>query len=248
MSCGFLFKFPSRKSPHEILKCLEESYSVFLSGRKLKILQEHSWIGAGWGVIPWGFFAPRIDESQILHQDRSVLAVYKPPFITVVGPKDKPTLLSLWRRRYPKLSAVHRLDFETSGVVIFAQTPKAYEMLVKKFKEHQVKKTYVLVMKGMPKQKSWEIKRPSEITRFCWVRSMDEYSIIKAHPVTGKRHQIRIHMVQSGYRIVGESQYGGVDPLRTHGLRLMLHAQSLSVTLPTGVVTVSCAAPADFIC
>jgi len=273
---GFQFRFPTRQSPHEILKNLQDSYTISLSLRKLKHLQEHGWIGSRWGVIPWGFFSPNIHMSEVLYEDDHVLSVYKPPFVTVVGPKGRPSLLSFWKKRYPKISAVHRLDFETSGVVVFTKTAKAYQEMLRSFRERGVQKKYLLVMKGKPTRKGWDVNIPlqrygnkvvegskflkrsssqikSAKTKFSFQKSFKgkdgkAFSVLEACPLTGRRHQIRFHIYKSGYSVVGETLYGGMDPMRARGSRLMLHAQSLSVSLFEKVVRVSCPAPPDFIC
>jgi 23S rRNA pseudouridine1911/1915/1917 synthase len=140
---------------------------------------------------------------------------------------------------------VHRLDRSTSGVMIAAKNPEALSWLQKQFSQRKVKKTYMAVVEGKPEPPAAVIDMPIErnprhpttfrasstgkpaITNYQVVRSNAKYSLVELQPVTGRTHQLRVHLKQLGHPIVGDVLYGGVPADRVY-----LHAQSLEITLP----------------
>ena len=160
------------------------------------------------------------------------------PAIRHVGEVDRP-------------GVVHRLDKDTSGVVIFAKTPKAYHWLVKQFKSRAVKKVYIALVDGHPPTPTGRIEAP--ITRDHQVRTrmavglqgqgkqatseffeLERYrhhSLLEIHPKTGRTHQIRVHLSYIGVPVVGDTLYGRSHPSIEID-RFFLHARSLSLKLP----------------
>ena len=143
---------------------------------------------------------------------------------------------------------VHRLDRDTSGIIIAAKDEAAKKHLQRQFQDRKAKKTYIAVVNGTPKQSEAFIdlplarnpKRPSSFrvdpkgkssqTSYKVLGSNDKYSVIELKPITGRTHQLRVHMAYIGTPIVGDVLYeGGKSPLN----RLCLHAQSLEITLPS---------------
>ena len=141
---------------------------------------------------------------------------------------------------------VHRLDRATSGVMIVAKTPDALKYLQKQFSQRKTKKTYVAVVKGAFKQPEAVIDMPIERnpkkpqtfrvgsngkpaqTAYEVVLSDGEYSLVELKPVTGRTHQLRVHLHHIGHPILGDTLYGG-QPAE----RLFLHAKNLEITLPS---------------
>jgi len=144
---------------------------------------------------------------------------------------------------------VHRLDKDTSGVIIAAWDDEALAFLAEQFKSRKARKTYIAIVSGIPKEKKGRIEAfiardPKERKRFmvsCQGRaSLTLYSVIKtwkAHsllllrPKTGRTHQIRVHLRHLGHPVMGDSIYGFTDPAAPNA-GLMLHSRSLAITLP----------------
>jgi 23S rRNA pseudouridine1911/1915/1917 synthase len=149
-----------------------------------------------------------------------------------------------------RVGLVHRLDAATSGVIIFAKTPEALWHLSKQFAERKVKKVYIALVQGCVKKKlnlssslgrdrinrkkiSSRTKKPriayTEITPLLQDKS-GKFTLVKAIPLTGRTHQIRVHLSEAGHKIVGDSVYGGK---KNHCL--MLHAYNLEFHTQTQV-------------
>lgn len=144
---------------------------------------------------------------------------------------------------------VHRLDRETSGVIIAAKNNETKRFLQKQFQDRKAKKTYIAIVRGTPKHAAARIdvpiernpKAPSTFrvgasgkpaeTLYEVVKSARVYSVLRLKPTTGRTHQLRVHLAHIGTPIAGDSWYGGgKSPID----RLCLHAQALEITLPGG--------------
>lgn len=143
---------------------------------------------------------------------------------------------------------VHRLDKDTTGVLIAAKTPEAYEALARQFRDRSTRKIYWALVKGQPPQKQgvldaplardprnrqkWAVVpggKPSR-TRYKVVVSAGGLSLLKLRPLTGRTHQLRVHLAYLGCPILGDPLYAKADPKRP--APLMLHARSLRIRLP----------------
>lgn len=142
---------------------------------------------------------------------------------------------------------VHRLDRDTSGVVIMAKNEEAQTMLRRQFQDRKAHKTYYAVVTGRPKLDEARIdlplardkKRPTTFrvdpsgkeseTYYKVIKTDDKHSLLELHPKTGRTHQIRVHLKYLGHPIMGDKVYGGEK-----AERLMLHAGALEITLPGG--------------
>ena len=130
-------------------------------------------------------------------------------------------------RRFPQMArvgskerpgVVHRLDIETSGVMVFAKTQSAYLDLRRQFESHEtVGKTYLAVVHGRPRQKSGTIDEPvgrdhqSAVSHWTTLGSHDGISLVEFKIDTGRMHQIRIHAAALGCPIVGDKTYGSAE-------------------------------------
>jgi len=141
---------------------------------------------------------------------------------------------------------IHRLDRDTSGVMIGARNPETAEYLQKQFSDRKVKKVYFAIVTDHPKLSSANIELPigrnpsapstfradingkSALTRYDVVASNDKYSLVKLLPQTGRTHQLRVHMKHLGTPILGDKVYGKQSD------RLYLHAFSIEITIPEG--------------
>jgi 23S rRNA pseudouridine1911/1915/1917 synthase len=143
------------------------------------------------------------------------------------------------------------LDKETSGVILVARTKMAYLELQRQFKAREVEKLYIgLVWGKMPQKEgtiTWAIgrhtkhgermsiktKKPRAAeTRYRVKKSFGEYTLLEVHPITGRTHQIRVHLAASGHPIVGDSRYGR-KKAPSGCPRLFLHAHLLAITHPS---------------
>lgn len=166
--------------------------------------------------------------------------IYHFPEIKKIGPEDRPGI-------------VHRLDKETSGIMVVALTEEAYCNLRSQFKHREIKKTYLgLVLGKMSQEKgkiSWPIGRHvkhgerisvktrkprSAETLYQVLKTFKDFSFLEVKPVTGRTHQIRVHFAASGHPIAGDTRYGR-RRTKKKGLtmpRLFLHAHLLEFTHP----------------
>ncbi|MBM3209942.1 RluA family pseudouridine synthase [Candidatus Saccharibacteria bacterium] len=158
-----------------------------------------------------------------------------------------------------KAGIVHRLDRDTSGVIIGARTPEVYSMLQQQFANRSVKKEYVAVVQGHPSRQSAIIdipigrnpKAPSTFkpdtngkaaqTSYKVTQTSDTRSLVTLQPKTGRTHQLRVHLKHIGTPIVGDRVYGTPDE------RLYLHAHMLTITHPNGeTMTFTSPVPSTF--
>jgi len=175
--------------------------------------------------------------------------------------KIQPTLVDWLLEHYPEVKTVgddpatrpgivHRLDKDTSGIMVVPKNQKTFEHLKALFQKHEVKKTYLALVVGTPKNKTGVIDAPIGIKNGTLKRSVNAtkmvkpavteykvleefrkndgemYSLLEVSPRTGRTHQIRVHLASIGHPIVGDKLYGKhAQPAFAH--RLMLHAKSL---------------------
>lgn len=199
-------------------------------------------------------------ETPILHCDADIVVVDKPAGL-VVHPgagQHAGTLVNQLLSRFPELldighperpGIVHRLDKETSGVMVIARSQAAYESLVKQFAERAVDKCYLALVEGSPSVEKGVIdapvgRHPSRRTRmsvvsdgkpatthFVVLEHLDRHTLLRVTTDTGRTHQIRVHLSAAGLPIAGDAQYGGKSPLA--GLqRMFLHAFTLGFSHP----------------
>ena len=194
-------------------------------------------------------------EQLILWSDDSLLAVNKPSgMLTLPDGYDRtlPHLRSILEPTFGRLWIVHRLDRETSGIIVLGRSADAHRHLNTQFQEHRASKLYHALVAGQP---TWERYTASDplrqdgdrrhrtvvdpitgkpaITGFRVLRRLEGYSLLEAAPLTGRTHQIRTHLKHIGHPILGDPLYG--DPTQPcHALlpRLGLHALSLTLIHP----------------
>jgi 23S rRNA pseudouridine1911/1915/1917 synthase len=174
-------------------------------------------------------------DFQILWQDEDVLAIDKPAGLPMhtTAKFFRNTLTALLRERYPDepMQIAHRIDRETSGVMLVARTRAAASALTTSFERRQVQKTYLALVKGAPPDEGI-IERPlklldtkshvmmgeatdglAAVTRFRVVRRFAAHALCEAHPETGRQHQIRVHFAALGHPLVGDKLYGASEAL-----------------------------------
>ena len=203
-------------------------------------------------------------ELDIIYEDEAIAVVDKPSGVIVHPAPGHETgaLTDALVRRFPGMArvgsaerpgVVHRLDIETSGVMVFAKTQGAYLDLRRQFESHRtVGKTYLAVVHGSPRPKSGTIDEPvgrerqSAVTHWETLGRHDGISLVEFKIDTGRMHQIRIHAASLGCPIVGDRLYGSAEKdrrMRRRPLRLLLHAVELSFLHPVTHRRVTFAAP-----
>ncbi|MDB6124551.1 MAG: Pseudouridine synthase [Pedosphaera sp.] len=200
----------------------------------------------------------------ILFEDEHLLVVNKPAGMNTHAPSPYAGegIYEWFKHREPRwatLAIVHRLDKETSGVLVFGKTTVANKSLTEQFTEHSIQKKYVLltnrvVKPGMIKVTSCLVRagekylsRPEHAggeraeTHFQAIGSEAGRVLVEAQPVTGRTHQIRVHAAEQGFPILGDTLYGGMP-----AARVFLHAMELKLKHPVTNKEMTFNAPADF--
>ena len=227
--------------------------------------------------------APSAAHLNILYEDRSVLAVDKPAGWMLVPYTWQKTSWNLqaaidssinagdfWARarNLKYLRHVHRLDAETSGVLLFAKSQGALLSIGRLFERRQVQKRYLAVVAGQVREGAWSCRLklapdPQAIgrmkvdakngkaaeTHFRVLQRRGNLSLIEARPVTGRTHQIRVHLVESAQPVLGDALYGppaeSTAPRRARPAPLALRAIELGYLDPFQRQRIRIAAPAD---
>ncbi|MBV7380289.1 RluA family pseudouridine synthase [Maritimibacter dapengensis] len=199
-------------------------------------------------------YAPPDTPLAVIHQDHEVLLVDKPAGLLSVPGKGEhlaDCLLARVQEVFPEALLVHRLDRDTSGVMVFALTPHAQRHLGLQFEKRMVKKTYVARVWGevagdagtidLPLIVDWP-NRPKQhvdhengkpaTTEWKVLKRQDGTTRMRLMPLTGRSHQLRVHMLELGHPILGDPFYAE-GPARAFP-RLMLHAETLRFRHPDG--------------
>jgi 23S rRNA (cytosine1962-C5)-methyltransferase len=210
-----------------------------------------------------------VNPPCVIFEDDHLLIVNKPAGMNTHSPSPfAGEGLYEWLKhresRWADLAIIHRLDKETSGLILFSKTPLANQSLTKQFTTRTVRKKYVLLTDRLVKPRKLEIKstlvrcgdkyisrpivagRDVAHTRFELLKAAEHDStppgsLVQAEPLTGRTHQIRVHAADSGIPILGDTRYGG-----TAARRLCLHAAELEFKHPASGAQLHFQAPADF--
>lgn len=229
---------------------------------------------------------------EIIYSDNDLIVINKPPGISVHGsldphpkPEDKKefTLVDFLLDKFPEVKTVgddpkhrpgivHRLDKNTSGVMVAARNQTAFLALKQLFQTRQVEKTYRAIVCGRVKDKEGVIScaigrmvnnplkrgavggrnriRGAREAETCYsvLKTSDQYSLVELKPKTGRMHQIRVHLKAIGHPIACDTVYGGKNVCCPEGCsRQLLHASSLSFSFPEGRrLNFEAEAPEDF--
>jgi 23S rRNA pseudouridine1911/1915/1917 synthase len=195
---------------------------------------------------------------EIVYQDQHMLVIDKPAGLTVHPAPGHPdgTLVNALMAMVTDLSGiggemrpgiVHRLDKDTSGLMMVAKDDAAHRSLSKQLKDRKIYKTYLALVVGSVNLDSGTIEGPigrhpknrkrmaivaggrDSLTEYSVVRRYEGCTLVEAHPVTGRTHQIRVHLTSLGHPLVGDAVYGKASPFVA---RQFLHAARLGFYLP----------------
>lgn len=201
-------------------------------------------------------------KYEVVYIDEHTIVINKPAGV-VVHPgagKENNSLVNFALWNWPEIKnvgqpdrpgVVHRLDKDTSGVIIMARSQKAYDWYISQFKSHKVKKVYLTLVDGHPPTPEGRIDAPllrdplhrqrmsvgklgqgrKAITEYHQLERFAEHELLRVNPITGRTHQIRVHLAFLGTPVVGDKVYGRNKaslPIK----RFFLHAYEISILLP----------------
>ena len=218
---------------------------------------------------PVASLAQCTDDISVVHVDAACLVIVKPGGLLAVpgrGEHLQDCVAARLQARFADALVVHRLDMSTSGLMVFARNLQVQRQLSLAFSERAVRKRYVAVVHGRILQASGEIdlplgadwpNRPKQqidvaagkpsLTRYC-VTGFDaaqNTTRVVLEPVTGRTHQLRVHLLAMGHPIVGDALYAPPE-WQLPGGRLLLHAQHLCFDHPVSGEPISFESPAPF--
>ena len=213
----------------------------------------------------------RVPHSQepirVLYEDNDILLIDKPHLLLSVPgrhPCNRDSLITRLKHRYPHVAASHRLDLDTSGLLAVPRHRTALAALNRQFQERSVEKTYRALVWGevagqqgeinlpliadwhnRPKQKVCHNEGKPSLTRFSVLDRGRNCTLLALFPITGRSHQLRLHLQAIGHPILGCDLYAHADALEA-APRLLLHATRLTLNHPTTGRRLAAASPTPF--
>ena len=212
----------------------------------------------------WFILTPQLvtdnSNSDHFNPPKELLFVHKPSGLHCVPPRDlsQPSLVQQVMSKYPTAKPCHRLDFDTSGIVLFGLTAEAHTVISKQFEDRTTKKTYLALVSGLPPQDEgtvdleigkiktpqgfnrWACPHPTSqelinprpaVTHYRILKRFqdNDFSLVELFPRTGRGHQLRLHMKSIGHSILGDTLHAPSSHIADCSPRLCLHAQRLEV-------------------
>lgn len=212
---------------------------------------------------------PQSPYLNILYRDDDILVLNKPSgLLSVPGkaPDHKDSLQRRVQRVFPTATTVHRLDMATSGIIIMAMNINSHRHLSRQFEMRKTRKRYLARVAGCmletqgavelplicdwpnrPRQMVSMTRGKAAVTRYTVLSRDAQESLVELVPVTGRSHQLRVHMLSLGHPILGDRLYAHQQALEA-APRLQLHAQQLCIEHPNEArqLTFDCPAPFSF--
>ncbi len=234
--------------------CRAEASCKLRAGQELRLPPLDNEQQAG---VKKDFVSPKDEafvQSLVIYKDENILVLNKPSGLAVQGGTHTERhvdgmldALKFEKTERPKL--VHRIDKNTSGLLVLARNRKYAELLTKAFREHQLQKTYLAFCLGVPSKKEGEIKMPllksgeksivgeegkEAVTKYKVLDTAGNmFSLIAAYPLTGRTHQIRAHLEAIGCPIAGDDKYYGKERQKfsLFSNKLYLHAYKINLSV-----------------
>ena len=213
--------------------------------------------------------AAPVNPVHIVYQDEHLIVANKPPGLLSVpgkGPENQHCLYNQILKLNPNARIAHRLDQGTSGMVIFPLSYLALRNLTQSFEDKKIQKTYLAVVNGIVEQDQGEIDLPlicdwpnRPLQKVCYEqgkKALTRYQVlqrdqelqqtrVQLFPITGRTHQLRVHMLSMGHTILGDGLYASPE-IKSKAPRLLLHAQDLFFPHPITGDDISLHCPAEF--
>ncbi len=194
-------------------------------------------------------------KNNIIYEDEFIIAVNKPPFVE--SERKKGSVEDILRnfKKDKKILAIHRLDRETSGILLFAKNKKVFDKFKDLWRKKDVKKIYLAISHNEANFKKKVVNEPIDkkyAKSFIYTKRINNgFSLFEVEIITGRKHQIRIHLAKIRYPIVGDKVYGLknlTNPLIKNVKRQMLHASEISFFHPflKKKVKIFASSPVDF--
>ena len=241
-----------------------------INGKDVKlsrIVKQGDYLDLNWDIAQPEYITPEDIPLDIVWEDERCIVVNKAQGMVVhpAAGNRRGTLANalyfIMLNKYPgqkdncdykinmRPGIVHRLDKETSGIIISALDDEAHAFLSQQFKDRKVKKNYLAIICGTPKERTGRIETcitrdirnrkrftaapqgKQAISYYKVLKSWSYYSLVMLRPRTGRTHQLRVHMKHIGHPILGDPVYGCNDK-NFPNASLMLHSKSLVITLP----------------
>lgn len=196
-------------------------------------------------------YFPPFGDIECIYIDDSLLVVNKPSGLLAVpgrGADKQDCLASRLQKDFPDALIVHRLDMATSGLMVLARGAEMQRRLSQMFRERAMKKRYVAVVSGKLEPETGEVNLPiaadwpnrplhkidlangkPSLTRYRVLNYVNDSTRVELEPVTGRTHQLRVHMAAIGHPILGDALYGNT----ASAPRLLLHASRLEFSHPS---------------
>jgi 23S rRNA pseudouridine955/2504/2580 synthase len=219
-------------------------------------------------------------KDLILFEDDNLIFINKPADVSSLEERnsDAKSLLSMAKKYAGDAQLCHRLDKETSGVMVIAKNPEMYRIMAMKFEAREIEKRYHAIVGGVLNIDNKSIVLPLSITRnalakidmkegkpaetiISTLKTWVHYSLLECKPISGRLHQIRVHLASQNFPIVSDTQYGGKIPMLSRmkknfkvnkfenerGMmqRVALHAYNLKFTIEDKVFDVTAPYPKD---
>ncbi|MBT0728945.1 bifunctional tRNA pseudouridine(32) synthase/23S rRNA pseudouridine(746) synthase RluA [Rosenbergiella nectarea] len=203
----------------------------------------------------------------ILYQDEHIIVVNKPSgLLSVPGrlPEHRDSIMTRIQRDFPGAESVHRLDMATSGVMVVALTKAAERELKRQFREREPSKTYIAQVWGqllpdeglvdLPLICDWPNRPKQKVCFETGKAAQTEWEVlerdavscrVQLKPITGRSHQLRVHMLAMGHPILGDNFYASPEA-KALASRLLLHAERLTITHPVFGNSMTFKQPAEF--
>jgi 23S rRNA pseudouridine1911/1915/1917 synthase len=179
-------------------------------------------------------------EIEIIYEDDNIIVVNKPSGLLTekIDAEKGIAVNEILEKSGKKIYPVHRLDRETSGVMIFWKTVKDGDFLFKEFKKRRVNKIYIGVVEGILSQKNGvlkgEIQKTGEYaeTHYEVIKILKGATLLKLNPMTGRTHQLRLQLAQIGHPIIGDKKYYNIKRTRIFFPRQALHSHKINFIHP----------------
>jgi 23S rRNA pseudouridine1911/1915/1917 synthase len=197
------------------------------------------------------YFQYKLNNIPLVYEDEWLLIVDKPPgLLTIPSPKGEArTLTSILNEEMKKKGGVfnlhpcHRLDKETSGLIIYAKGKSAQQKMMELFHQRKVDKTYIVFVQGNLARDEGEIKNliegKSALTRYKVCLRKKDFSVVEVRLLTGRTNQIRIHFKQIGHPVVGDDKFAFRKDFALRSKHLCLQARGLNFPHPVNANMIS---------
>lgn len=191
----------------------------------------------------------REEKERVLFEDSHLLVYDKPSGVNC----DAQGILKFLQKRNPSIQLIHRLDRDTTGVILLAKNPQTFGKMVEQFKQHQVQKRYFAFVDGLVAKTEGTINNHlgklkdfagqslwgsvnfgglAAITEWKCIKKGAAATLLECTPKTGRTHQLRVHLSEMGHPILGDFQYGKKFRCAYRPARMLLHSQEISFYHP----------------